>query len=75
LRPSFQRDAGNDDDDAWVSLSTEWVTPGLARAQDLLQGNDVLDVAIGASDSAYRTVKVPMETFDADILRVTAGHS
>ena len=39
------------------------------------QGNDVLDVAIGAGDSAYRTLKVPVATFDADVLRVTAGHS
>jgi hypothetical protein len=39
------------------------------------QGNDVLDVTIGPNDSVYRTVKVPAETFDADVLRVTAGHS
>lgn len=38
------------------------------------QGNDLLDVSFGG-DSTYRTVKVPVETFDANVLRVTAGHS
>jgi hypothetical protein len=41
-------------------------------------GDDVLDVAIGPGSalggSAYRAVKVPLETFETDVLRVTAGH-
>jgi hypothetical protein len=37
-------------------------------------GQDVLDVAIGTGDFAYRTVKVAESAFDHDTLRLTAGH-
>jgi hypothetical protein len=38
-------------------------------------GDAVLDVTLGGNDAVYRAVKVPVETFDADVLRVSAGHS
>jgi hypothetical protein len=37
-------------------------------------GNDLVDISLGA-DSAYRAFKVPVESLDLDVMRVTAGHS
>ncbi len=36
-------------------------------------GHDVLDVAFGNHDTTYRAVKLPIEAFDVETLRVTAG--
>ena len=38
------------------------------------EGVDLLDVSFEKGDSSYRAVKLPVDTFDVDVLRVTAGH-
>jgi hypothetical protein len=49
------------------------LTAQLVFAEVDVHGNDLLDFGFADSEPSYRAIKVPLDTFDPDVLRQTSG--